>query len=167
MNRFAFAAAFLSLTFHGLDARADWESSLFPSDYTIESSLPKAIQTAIQTNKHVIVYYTRTSCPPCNLLQGFLRNDEVRSMYSKSYVFTAVWGNSMSHSQRENYRIDFDIQGAPTFLVYHSSGQYICTSRGGFGSVAAGKRLFSALEILLREPIGQPTPGPKACPSAT
>ena len=130
-------------------ARADWESSILPRDFDTANSLDKAVALAKQKNKAVIVYYTRTNCPPCNVLQSRLRKEEVAAPFRDSYVFTAVWGTSMGQSERETYRSRFGVQGAPTWLIFSQNGEYVCTSAGGFFTDEGGKKLHEAIQSRL------------------
>ena len=131
---------------------ADWESSILPRDFKTESGLSKALTAARQSGQHVIVYYTRTNCPPCRQLQARLRKESVAKPYRDSYVFTAVWGSSMDSTEREHYRQRFGVQGAPTWIVFKNDGQYVCTSEGGFETDEAGEQLHKALQSLLAAP---------------
>ena len=127
-------------------AFADWESTILPRDFKTESTLSSALATAKQTGRDVIVYYTRTRCPPCEVLQGRLRNESVAKPFRESYVFTVVWGSSMGLQEREDYRQRFAVDGAPTWIVFNSAGSYICTSSGGFSSDEGGSQLHAVVQ---------------------
>ena len=144
-------------------AMADWESTLFPKDFQTESNLTKATATATLHKKHVIVYATRTNCPPCDVLRSRLRRDDVAKPYRESYVFTAVWNSSMGYSEREDYRRKYDVQGAPTWIVFKNTGQYLCTARGAFFSDEDGLKLHQAIQAQLASTEGSPTSGPRSC----
>jgi thioredoxin-related protein len=144
-------------------AFADWESTLFPREFRTESSLAKATAIARESNKHVIVYATRTNCPPCDVLRSRLRRDEIAKPYRDSYVFTAVWNSSMSSAERENYRQKYDVQGAPTWIVFTNTGQYVCTARGAFSSDEEGAKLHQDIQARLTSSEALPTNGPQRC----
>jgi thioredoxin-related protein len=144
-------------------AFADWESTLFPREFQTESSLAKAMVIAKESNKHVIVYATRTNCPPCDVLRSRLRREEVAKPYRDSYVFTAVWNSSMGSTERENYRQKYDVQGAPTWIVFANTGQYVCTARGAFFSDEEGAKLHQAIQTRLTSSEALPTNGPQSC----
>lgn len=71
-------------------ARADWESAILPKSFQSEGSLPKALEVAQASGRSVIVYYTRTNCPPCNVLQSRLRDPSIGAPFAQDFVFTAV-----------------------------------------------------------------------------
>jgi thioredoxin-related protein len=127
-------------------AFADWESTILPRDFQTENSLAKALASAKQSGRSVIMYYTRTSCPPCNVLQGRLRKEDVAKPYRDMYVFTAVWGSSMGNAERERYRQEFAVEGAPTWIFFRNDGTYICTASGGFRSDQAGMELHQVVQ---------------------
>ena len=133
-----------------LNAQADWESSLLPNDFAHQNSLKKAVAEAKRTDKHVILYYTRTNCPPCEVLQRELRSEPTASLYRDRYVFTAVWGSSMGETERKHYRGRYNVQGAPTWLVFTNEGEYLCTAQGGFRSSTGAKQLQEAAQNLLK-----------------
>ena len=143
-------------------AQAAWESSLLPSGFVHESSLTKATDRAAKEGKAVVVYYTRTQCPPCDALQSRLRKESVGAPYRDKYVFTAVWGSSMGNSEREQYRNLYGVQGAPTWLFFTPAGGYLCTARGGFGSDEGGIKLHDAVQTLLVKD-GTMSSGPQDC----
>lgn len=151
------------LSLFSLVVRADWESHLLPRSFDHADSLPKASALAREKNKAVILYYTRTNCPPCNWLQGQLRQDSVGQPYRDNYVFTAVWGNGMSSKEREQYRSRYDVQGAPTWLFFNAAGEYVCTSRGGFASPEDAKNLHEAAQQLLAAATGSVPDRPRNC----
>ena len=142
---------------------ADWESLLFPKDFQTESNLTKATATATQHKKHVIVYATRTNCPPCDALRSRLRRDDVAKPYREGYVFTAVWNSSMGYAEREDYRRKYDVQGAPTWIVFKNTGQYLCTARGAFFSDEDGFKLHQAIQAQLASTESLPTSGSRSC----
>ena len=154
--RYYILALALLLLFPG-SARPAWEAAILPRGFSHESSLQKAVDRAKVTGRAVIVYYTRTQCPPCDALQARLRKDSIGEPFRSGYVFTAVWGNSMSNTEREHYRIRFGVQGAPTWLVFNSLGDYICTARGGFGSDEAGLKLNDNVQELLKSGASAPS----------
>ena len=143
-------------------ASAAWESFILPRGFAHESSLSDAAKRASKEGKAVVVYYTRTRCPPCDALQGRLRKDAVGTPYREKYVFTAVWGSSMNASERDQYRTLYNVQGAPTWLFFNSDGEYMCTAHGGFESDEAGAKLHSAVQIQLVQQRGA-TSGPQEC----
>ncbi len=136
------------LTFAGV-ANSSWESSILPRGFTHEPSIDKAYSRAAKEQKAVIVYYTRTSCPPCDVLQGRLRNESVAKPFRDGYVFTAVWGNTLGLQEREHYRSRFGVQGAPTWIVFNSQGAYVCTAPGGFSSDSEGLALDQSIRASL------------------
>lgn len=142
---------------------ADWESSILPRDFATESSLANAVAAARKTGRQVVVYYTRTNCPPCTVLQSRLRKDGVAKPYRESYVFTAVWGSSMGYAERETYRTQFGVRGAPTWLVFTNEGQYVCTSGGGFESDEGALVLHQAIQRLLVSPNEATSTAPRRC----
>ena len=141
-------------------AVADWESSILPRDFKTENTMAKALATARGSGRQVIVYYTRTNCPPCNALQARLRKEAVAKPYRDSYVFTAVWGSSMGHAEREDYRTRYGVQGAPTWLVFTEEGKYVCTSGGGFESDEGAMLLHQAVQSKVASPTEAAAPGP-------
>lgn len=130
---------------------AAWESTILPRTFSHENSLEKALVRATSEGKNVIVYYTRTKCPPCDVLRGRLNREEVGKQFQQNYVFTAVWGSSMGHEERESYRSRFGVRGAPTWIVYSAKGKYVCTARGGFESDEGGAALHLAAQAALKE----------------
>lgn len=142
-------------------ALADWESSLLPRDFDHASSLAEATKLANEKGKAVVLYYTRTNCPPCTVLQGNLRNPVIGAPFKAAYVFTAVWGTSINRSERDAYRSKFDIQSAPTWVFFTGKGEYVCTSRGGFESGEHATRLNEAVKGLLAADTRQTSP--RAC----
>ena len=130
-------------------AHADWEASLVPRDFDHASNLADATKLADEKGKAVVLYYTRTNCPPCMVLQGNLRNLMVGAPLKAVYVFTAVWGTSINRSEREIYRSKFDVQSAPTWVFFSGKGEYVCTSRGGLESNEHAVRLNEAVKALL------------------
>jgi thioredoxin-related protein len=133
-------------------AFADWESTILPRDFQSENSLVKALDSAKQSGRSAIVYYTRTNCPPCNVLQGRLRKEDVAKPYRDMYVFTAVWGSSMGNAERERYRAEFGVEGAPTWIFFRNDGTYVCTASGGFRSDQAGMELHQIVQSKIAEP---------------
>jgi thioredoxin-related protein len=133
-------------------AFADWESTILPRDFQTDNSLAKALASAKQSGKSVIVYYTRTNCPPCNVLQGRLRKEDVAKPYRDMYIFTAVWGSSMGNAERERYRQEFAVEGAPTWIFFRNDGTYVCTASGGFRSDLAGTELHQVVQSKIVEP---------------
>jgi thioredoxin-related protein len=146
-----------------LRASADWESAILPRDFKTESTLAKALTVARDTDRQVIVYYTRTNCPPCTVLQARLRKDAVAKPFRESYVFTAVWGSSMGHAEREEYRSRYGVQGAPTWLVFTREGKYVCTSGEGFESDDGAVALHRAAQVLLAAQTEPAASGPRRC----
>lgn len=142
-------------------AHADWESSLLPRDFDHASNLADATKLADEKGKALVLYYTRTNCPPCTVLQGNLRNAEIGAPFKAAYVFTAVWGTSINRSERETYRSRFDIQSAPTWVFFTGKGEYVCTSRGGFESGEHALRLNEAVKGLLAS--DSRSTSPRAC----
>jgi thioredoxin-related protein len=154
----------LSIMLASSAALADWESSILPSTFQMESSREKALATAKQSGKHVIVYYTRTNCPPCNVIQYYLRtNEDVARPFRESYVFTAVWGTAMGRAERDEYRTKYDVSSAPSWLVFTNAGEYVCTARGGFDGVAGAAQLHAALKEKLAAPPTDATLAARAC----
>ena len=143
-------------------ALAAWESSILPTGFQHENSLASASARAARDGKTAIVYYTRTQCPPCNALQSRLRKESVAAPFRDHYVFTAVWGSSMGSSERETYRSQYGVQGAPTWIFYRQDGQYLCTASGGFSSDEHGARLHAAVQQL-QTSAGTPPVGPREC----
>ena len=112
---------------------ASFESSLFTRQYETYSSMEDAKKAAGSGNKGIFVYFTRTKCPPCDDLRiSVLSKSEIAPLISSGFVFTAVWGSSMGQAERQSYREKYGEFGAPTFILFNSRGEYICTSRGGF-----------------------------------
>ena len=146
-------------------AYGDWESSVLPKGYSTESSFERATQAAKGSEKSVIVYYTRTNCPPCQVLQSNLRREEIRAAYEPRYVFTVVWGNGMDSREREEYRTKYKVFGAPTWIIYNRQGEYLCTSSGGFANPEAGLRLHQVLQDVLISKIELGTEAPRNCSS--
>jgi hypothetical protein len=144
-------------------ASAAWESSILPSDFAMESSLERATSRAAKEGKAVVVYYTRTRCPPCDILQSRLKVEEIAGRYRENYVFTAVWGTSMNAGERQHYRAAYDVQGAPTWIFFSGEGKYLCTSSGGFRSTDQSIRLHAAVQALLQQPRPDSDPAPRAC----
>jgi thioredoxin-related protein len=162
MKRFAHCCLLaLCGAFAAGPALADWESSLLPSDFDHASNLANATKLADEKGKAVVLYYTRTNCPPCTVLQGNLRNPAIGAPFKAGYVFTAVWGTSINRSEREAYRSKFDIQSAPTWVFFTGKGEYVCTSRGGFESGEHGARLHEAVKVLLAS--DSRSASPRAC----
>ena len=151
------------LSLFSVVAQAEWESHLLPRSFDHADSMPKALALAREKNKTVILYYTRTSCPPCNWLQAQLRQDSVGQPYRENYVFTAVWGNGMNSDERQQYRSRYDVQGAPTWLFFNADGGYVCTSRGGFASPEDAKVLHDAVQQLLAAATGPAPDRPRNC----
>jgi len=129
-------------------ALAEWESTILPQSFRYESSFAAASARASEENKTLIVYYTRTRCPPCDWLRAMLKKESVGAPFRDNYVFTVVWGSSMGYKEREQYRSQFGVQGAPTWIVYNPKGQYLCTARGGFDSDEGGAKLHAAVQAL-------------------
>lgn len=154
----------IALSFQSLPAFSDWESHLVPSDFDTASKLELAIPLAKEKNKAVILYYTLTNCPPCAHLQALLRGERnLAKPYREGYVFTGVWRNSISTNEREDYRRRYDAIWAPTWVVFNSQGEYVCTSVGGFGSVEAGMQLHRAIQTRLSNATSPRPSGPTAC----
>jgi thioredoxin-related protein len=145
-------AVFLALLGAPLLAHADWESAIIPKDFMTASSLERATEEAKKANRAVILYYTRTNCPPCDVLQGRLRKPEVAAPYRSSYVFTAVWGSSMDRMEQQRYRDKYGTRGAPSWVVFGSDGQYVCSAPGGFQSDEEGGALHTAIQAKLTAP---------------
>jgi Thioredoxin-like len=135
-----------------LVAHADWESSILPKDFMTASSFDRAIDEAKKAKRPVILYYTRTECPPCTVLQGRLRKDEIAKPYRDGYVFTAVWGNAIDRSERERYRSRYGARGAPTWIAFSEKAEYVCTAPGGFQSDGDGATLHTAIQAKLNAP---------------
>ena len=125
---------------------ADWESSILPKDFTTASSMSRAIENGKQSGRPIIVYYTRTNCPPCDVLQARLRKEDVAKPYRESYIFTAVWGSSMGQMDQQRYRDQYGTRGAPSWIVFTSDGRYVCTAVGGFKADDAGAALHTAIQ---------------------
>lgn len=146
-------------------AYADWEWFVLPSGYTTESSLERAFQTARSHEKSVIVYYTRTRCPPCRALQSNLRREAIRKAYAPHYVFTVVWGNGMDSSKRKTFQDRYNVLGAPTWIIYNRYGDYLCTSHGGFRNPEAGLMLHRRLQNVIATSVPQTHQEPRNCAS--
>ncbi|MEF8747837.1 MAG: thioredoxin fold domain-containing protein [Candidatus Accumulibacter propinquus] len=144
-------------------AHADWEGYLLPDGFAHENSLAKAVETAKGSGKAVIVYYTRTNCPPCSSLQNRLRKEEIGIPYRDGYVFTAVWGTSMRSDERDRYRTQFWVQGAPTWIIFNRHGKYVCTAAGGFTSDEAGTQLHKTVQSLLATSTEGESATPRSC----
>ncbi len=142
---------------------ADWEGYLLPDGFAHQDSLAKAIATANGSGRAVVVYYTRTNCPPCNNLQRRIRKEEVGAPYRDGYVFTAVWGSSMGSYERDSYRTKYWVQGAPTWIFFNRHGKYVCTAAGGFTSDEAGTQLHKTVQSLLATPIEGESAAPRSC----
>lgn len=71
------------------------ESLVIPKGYQVAASLDDALAKAKDQQKWVIVYYTRSNCPPCNYVQGHLKNDAIKSGFANNFVFTVVWDDGM------------------------------------------------------------------------
>lgn len=154
-------ASVLALAFGPLFAA--WESSLLPSDFAHEDSLERAASRAAKEGKAVVVYYTRTRCPPCDLLKSRLRIESVAKPYRENYVFTAVWGSSMNFREREHYRSAYNVAGAPTWLFFNAAGKYLCTASGGFFSEEQSANLHSAVQALLSQADTGDALSPRTC----
>lgn len=111
-------------------------------------NLDAAVAKAGEQQKWVIVYYTRSSCPPCNHVQGQMKRDEIRSGFADDFIFTVIWSNGMNTTDREKYRSRYGVMGAPTWLVYNERKEYICTASGGFGTFEAGLELANTVKKL-------------------
>ena len=127
-------------------ARGAWESSLLPKGFQTATSLDKALTLARTANLPVVLYYTRTNCPPCTVVQGLLRGETVGHAFRYAYVFTALWGTSMGQAERESLRSRNDVQGAPTWVVFRNTGEYLCTARGVFATAAEAAALHHAIQ---------------------
>lgn len=134
-------------------AQAEWEGWLLPNDFIRADTFEKAVAIAKDKDKALIVYYTRTSCPPCSLLQSRLRQEEVAALFRDKYVFTAVWGSAMGMNERESYRRRFDVQGAPTWIAFDKDGKYLCTSPGGFFSFDEARAIHEGIQARLSTPV--------------
>ena len=150
----------------GSCASADSERSILPRNFDTASTLHKAVAVAKEKNKAVILYYTRTNCPPCTVLQSRLRKEEVAAPLRAAYVFTVVWGSYMSYNERESYRRRYDVQGASTWIVFSSNGEYVCTASGGFNSDKGGRRLHEAVQARLATLAGSSEADPTHCLAA-
>ena len=145
-------------------ALASFESTLFTRHYETYSSMDEAKKAAGPSNKGIFVYYTRAKCPPCDYLRGaILWKNEVASVISRGFVFTAVWGSSMGHAERQFYRETYGDFGAPTFLLFNSKGEYVCTSRGGFRDAEHAIKLTQSLRTLISEGRDKPASSPTDC----
>jgi thioredoxin-related protein len=138
-------------------AHADWESAILPKDFMTASSMSRALEEGKKTNRPVILYYTRTNCPPCDVLQGRLRKPDVARPYRESYVFTAVWGSAMDRMEQQRYRDKYGTRGAPSWVVFANDGQYVCSAPGGFQSDEEGATLHTSIQTKLTAP--RPTEG--------
>lgn len=155
---------FICLTMMCAPVLASWESHILPSDFDSADSLEKAIALAKQKDKAVIVYYTRTNCPPCDALRSRLRSDEeIAASFKTNYVFTVVWGSSMGRDERENYRNRFGVQGAPTWIVFNANGEYVCTSSGGIYTNENGKKIHEAIQSRITAGAQKSETGPQRC----
>ena len=128
---------------------AEWEWVVLPRSYTTAGSFEQAVEIAKARDISVIVYYTRRDCPPCRVLQSHLRSQAMRQVFAPNYVFTVVWGNGMNSRKREWYRTQYRVIGAPTWIVYNSQGDYLCTAHGGFAKPKAGLLLHQRLQPAL------------------
>jgi hypothetical protein len=143
-----------------------WESALLPKDFQTASSLHKALTLASSGKRPVILYYTRTNCPPCSVVQGLLRGETAGGLFRDAYVFTALWGTSMGHAERETLRSRYDVQGAPTWVVFRHTGEYLCTARGAFSTADEAAALHRAIQTRLASGTAFPsgaTPASLAC----
>ena len=157
-----FIAFFISLPSN--HALASFESTLFTNHYETYSSMDEAKKAAGPSSKGIFVYYTRSRCPPCDYLRGaILGKSEVASVISRGFVFTAVWGSSMGHAERQFYRETYGDFGAPTFLLFNSKGEYVCTSRGGFRDAEHAIKLTQSLRTLISEGRDKPASSPTDC----
>jgi thioredoxin-related protein len=109
----------------------------------------EAMALADQANKDIIVYYTRTNCPPCRRLQGQLKQQPIRDLYGNRFVFTAIWGSSMDRAERDRYRQTFGASAAPTLIVHRRTGEYVCSSVGFFDNEDAAVAMFKAISAKL------------------
>ncbi|MDX1527927.1 MAG: thioredoxin family protein [Gammaproteobacteria bacterium] len=146
-----------------LPAEADREEKILPRDFDTAATLDQALTLAKAKNKAVILYYTRDRCPPCNMLQSRLRRESVAAPYRDGYVFTAVWGNRMDRDERAYYRDRYDAFLAPSWVVFTSGGEYVCTSLGGFTSDKGGKRLHEAIQLRLGMSLHAEDPDARDC----
>ena len=153
----------VAVTCFGTTANADWESSLLPHGFSHQKAIEQAVAEGKRTTKPVIVYYTRTNCPPCNVLKGILRSEPTAGIYRERYIFTAVWGSSMGHTERERYRSLYNVQGAPTWLFFNSDGDYVCTAHGGFSTADGAKLLNDSVQNLLKSSVNRTSPEPRSC----
>lgn len=142
-------AAMLLVLTRPLPVWSDWETHLLPRGFQTASSFEEARALAEKSGRPLIVYYTRTNCPPCTLVQRLLRQDMVGNVYRDSYVFTAMWGSSMGFTQRESLRALYGVRSAPTWIVFRSNGSYVCTARGVFSTEAEAAGLHRAIEGIL------------------
>lgn len=69
----------------------------------------------------------------------------------------------MSHSERERYRQQFSVQGAPTWIVFRANGEYVCTSEGGFTSEANGRKLAQVLSQTIASQSADASLKPRTC----
>lgn len=154
----------LFIAFQANNARASFESTLFTNHYETYSSMDEAKKAAGPGNKGIFVYYTRVRCPPCDVLRGMvIRRNEVASVISRGFVFTAVWGSSMGSPERQFYRQTYGDFGAPTFILFNSKGEYVCTSRGGFKDAEHAIKLTDSLRSLISEGRAKPASAPTDC----
>lgn len=155
-----YAALGVCLYIYSNTIHAEWEWAVLPRSYTTANSFEQAVETAKARDLGVIVYYTRRDCPPCRVLQSHLRRQAIRQMFAPNYVFTLVWGNGMDSRKRERYRTQYRVLGAPTWIVYNSQGDYLCTAHGGFTKPSAGLLLHQRLQaaLALDKPLIQTEP---------
>lgn len=147
-------------------AIAEWESTLFPQDFETENTLSNAISTAKKNGKHVILYATRSNCPPCKSLQALLRKDGIAKSYRESYTFTALWHSSMSQSELADHKQRYGVGGAPAWIVFTNTGQYICTARGGvFDNEIDGIKLHQSIQLLIASAKESTSYAPRYCGS--
>lgn len=146
-----------------LRAYADWEAHLLPAEFQHKSSMQEAMVLAEQANKDIIVYYTRTNCPPCNRLQAQLRQQPIRDLFGGRFVFTAVWSSSMNGSERDHYRQNFGVRGAPTLIVHRKTGEYVCTSVGSFNNENEALEVHKAISEKLKAKAVPPASAPVPC----
>jgi hypothetical protein len=135
---------------------------LLPKDFQTASSLDKALALGSSGKRPVILYYTRTNCPPCSVVRALLRGDAVSSMFRDGYGFTALWGTSMGSVERESLRGQYDVQGASTWVVFRYTGEYLCTARG----VSSTAEEAAALHHAIQERLASSTAGAGSAPSA-
>lgn len=146
-------ACVLSLTLGAwtLPAWGSWESLVLPPGFSWESNVPDAAARARREDKPLIVYYTRTNCPPCDVLRARLRSNEtLRETFKQHYIFTVVWGNSMNRTERDEYRQRYDVRGAPSWVLFHPQGGYVCTLHGGVWPQEDGAEVHELLQTRLK-----------------